>query len=530
MSLHDAPTSDPVAVQLMQIEEALEASNLPEAEALATAFTERYPANLDGWIMLGRAHLERKTFAKALAAGERAVALDPKDSVAQLLRIDGLLRCGLNAEAFAASKRLLSEKRNDPAVNLRIGNFFTRTNRHTEAARCYERARVLDPSDRSIVYNLVSAHIALGNLDEAVRLLDDLLRKDPHEFKAYYTRTTLRKWTPDHNHVADMEHVLAKLPSGHEEEPTLCFSLAKELEDLREWPRAFSYLKRGGDARRRMLPDYDVQIELDMIADVRKFFDASFFEENRPGYAEASPIFVLGMPRSGTTLVDRIVSSHPSVGSVGEAKEFGRVISQMAHERFGQEIVDVRQARELDPTVLGQDYCNAVNGLLPGYQHLLDKTPRNFMHLGQILRALPNAKIIHLRRNAIDSCYAVYKTLFRDGYLFSYDLIDLGRYYLGYLELMEHWRTLLPGRFLDVDYEDLVENQESVSRQMIAFCGLEWDDACLSFERNTSPTLTASAAQVRQPIYKSSVALWRRYEKELEPLVNTLRAGGVEIR
>jgi hypothetical protein len=142
---------------------------------------------------------------------------------------------------------------------------------------------------------------------------------------------------------------------------------------------------------------------------------------------------------------------------------------------------------------------------------------------------LPNASIIHLRRHPVDSCYAVYKTLFRDAYFFSYDLTELGRYYLAYLQLMDHWRRLLPGRFLDVDYEDLVENQEAVSRRMIGFCGLEWEEACLSFEKNTSPSLTASAVQVRRPIYKSSVALWRHYERELEPLTRILREGGVEI-
>lgn len=520
--------NDYIATQLAQIDDALQDRRLNDAEALATTFCAKFPNSADGWIYLGRVHLERKAFAKALVAGQKAVALDSHNAMARLLQIDGLLRCGQNKEAFEASKLLLSEMRNDPLVNLRIGNFYTRTNRHAEAARCYERARVLCPTDRAIVYNLVSAHIALGRLDPAVALLDDLLKKDPHEFKAYYTRATLRKWTLEQNHIAEMENVLGGLPVGHAEEPSLCYSLAKELEDTREWARAFAYLKRGADARKRLLT-YEVESDLDMMADVERWFDDSFFKNGNSGYADESPIFVLGMPRSGTTLVDRIISSHSMVGSVGEAKEFGRAIGQFAHEIFGQEIVDVRQARELDPRRLGEAYCIAVNGLLPGYPRLLDKTPRNFMHLGQILRALPNAKIIHLRRNPVDSCYAVYKILFRDGYQFSYDLNDLGRFYLAYLKLMEHWRKLLPGRFLDVDYEDLVDNQEAVSRRMIAFCDLEWEDACLSFEKNESPSLTASAAQVRQPIYQSSVALWRRYEKELEPLVAVLREGGVEI-
>ena len=185
--------------------------------------------------------------------------------------------------------------------------------------------------------------------------------------------------------------------------------------------------------------------------------------------------------------------------------------------------------RRLDYAAVGREYCKSINGILPGHPHLLDKTPANFHFLGMILTALPNAKIVHLRRHPVDSCYAVYKTLFRRGYLFSYDLRELGRYYLAYNDLMRHWREVLPGRFLDVKYEELVANQEDVTRRMVGFCGLEWEDACLSFEKNASPSLTASAAQVRQPIYKTSVALWRRYEEELQPLIRVLRDGGVDV-
>jgi len=514
---------------LDDIEVLLAQGQVGNAQLKAQLFCDAHPGDVDGWIMLGRISLERKLFAKALEAGERAVALMPKDITAQLLHLDGLFRCGMNAEAFEVSKRLLAEKRNDAMVNKRIGNFFTRTNRHAEAARCYERVRVLSPADHSIIYNLVSARIALGQLDDAAFLFDDLLRKDPDEYPAYYTRATLQKWTAEKNHVGEMEKILGHMPAGHLEEPTLCYSLAKELEDMKEWPRAFSYLKRGADARRKLLSTYDVQGELDLMEEVKEHFNEAYLGDARAGFSQGSPIFVLGMPRSGTTLVDRIISSHPLVGSVGESKEFGRVLSQLGHERYQQEIVDVPQACALEPHAIGEAFWVSIKGLLPGYERLLDKTPRNFMHLGHILKALPNAKIIHLRRHPIDSCYAVYKTLFRDGYLFSYDLEDLGRFYLGYLDLMAHWRRVLPGRFLDVDYEALVENQEAVTRQMIDFCGLEWNEACLSFEKNASPTLTASAAQVRQPIYKSSVALWRRYEKELDPLIRVLEAGGVKI-
>ncbi|MGB3393265.1 MAG: sulfotransferase, partial [Stenotrophomonas sp.] len=188
----------------------------------------------------------------------------------------------------------------------------------------------------------------------------------------------------------------------------------------------------------------------------------------------------------------------------------------------------VRRSAHADFVALGRDYAAT---LPAGTQsRIIDKTPGNFLYLALVAAALPQARIVHLRRNPMDACHAMYKTLFRMAYPFSYDLDDLARYWLGYDALMAHWRTLLPPeRFLEIDYEALVDNQQAVSRRLLAHAGLEWDDACLHFERNPQPTLTASAAQVRQPIYRSSVSLWRRYERELAPLRRHFENAGMRI-
>ena len=521
-------TQDPLLTQLGQIGEHLREGRGREAKALALQFVEKTPDNIDGWILLSRAYLHVLEHAQGLDAAEKAVSLEPNHPAAQLVRIEGLLRCGRNDEAFAAGQKLESERKYDPVVILEVGFSYTRTNRHADAARCYERVRVLRPAHRSVVHNLAGAYIALGEMEKAEALYDDVLRKSGREFDAYYNRSTLRKQTPDRNHVAEMERVLAGLPPGDEAEHVLCYSLGKELEDIKDWKRSFAYLKRGADARKRILP-YQPAIDTDVMDEVGRQFDESFFAKSHAGYADESPIFVLGMPRSGTTLVDRILSSHSTVRSVGESDEFAQTIARRMRAEKALAQPEIRLIKELDFEAVGRDYCRSINGLLPGYPHLLDKTPKNFINVGLILTALPNAKIFHIRRHPVDSCYAVYKTLFRQGYPFSYDLGDTARFYLGYMRLMEHWRKVLPGRFLDVDYEVLVEHQEDITRRMIAFCGLEWEDACLSFEKNSTPSLTASASQVRQPIYKSSVALWRRYDEELQPLIRVLREGGIEV-
>jgi len=260
---------------------------------------------------------------------------------------------------------------------------------------------------------------------------------------------------------------------------------------------------------------------------IGEVFDGDFFGREHRGHEDARPLFVVGLPRSGSTLMDRILCSHPAITSRGESTDLALALMQTAGPSTSKSDL-VRQSAQLDFNALGERYCRHL-GTGPALRQI-DKTPANFLYLGLIFAALPQARIVHIRRQPMDVCYAIYKTLFRRAYPFSYDLQDLGRYWLAYDRLMAHWRAVLPAdRFLEVDYEDLVANQEAISRRLVAHAGLPWDAACLAFERNTAPSLTASAAQVRQPIYTSSVGLWRQYENQLAPLVALLRQAGIAI-
>lgn len=515
-------------VELGRIDDLLRDEQLREGEAAARRYVAERPNDVDGLILLGRALIDLIQFEEALEVARRAIAIDPSYPMARLLLVNGLMRCGFSEESFAEARKLETDRQNDPVMLVMVGNLYAQCNRHGDALRCYERAHILQPANFRLLYNLSSTRTALGQLDEAEALLNKLLQRAPTEYHAYYNRSSLKKQAPEHNHVEELERILKGLTMAGSGEPLLCYSLARELEDIKEYKRAFAYLRRGAAARKRS-EGYTVGADLSVIEGICKQFDAAFFERSHRGYGDEKPLFVLGMPRTGTTLVDRILSSHSQVGSVGETGEFTSTLSRRVPRDPERKLLAIPDIDEVDYEALGREYCRAIRGLLPGPPRLLEKTPNNFINLGMIVKALPNAKIVHLRRHPVDACYAIYKTLFREGYGFSYDLRDLGRFYLAYLKIMEHWRTLLPGRFLDVQYEELVENQEAMTRRMLEFCELDWEDACLSFERNASPSLTASAAQVRRPIYKTSVALWRHYEEELQPLIRTLREGGVEI-
>jgi hypothetical protein len=265
-------------------------------------------------------------------------------------------------------------------------------------------------------------------------------------------------------------------------------------------------------------------------------FDARRLAEvGRVGATDDAPIFIVGLPRSGTTLVDRILSSHSQVQSLGEINDLSYALIALAQraEEADSGTPDrlelIRRSAQLDFAALGSDYLRRVAGYPRDKPRYIDKTPWNFLYLGLIALALPRARIIHLRREPMDSCFALYKTLFRSGSPYSYDLGDLTRYYLAYHQLMEHWRRVLPGRFMDLDYECLVQSQESATRELLDWCGLPFEPQCLEFYRNTAPAATASAAQVREPIHARSIGIWKHFATRLAPLAAVLEEGGVRV-
>jgi len=455
-----------------------------------------------------------------------ADAIATRQRTETLQRAETLQRQGDAGGCIALLRALAAQAQDDPRMLQEVALRFTVLGLHEDAERCSARACALCPDDAGHLYNHATTLIALGRLAEAEALLDRVVELVPGDGDAWYNRATLRRQTPQRNHVQALERELSRLSPSDPAEIPFCYALAKEREDLGEHAASFAALARGADARRRRLP-YRVEDDLETMRLIAGTFDAGFFSLGRDGHADERPVFVVGLPRSGTTLVDRILGSHPAVASRGESTDLAHAVVRLAGPATGKaELVQRSALMDLRP--LGEAYCRTLQDG-PALR-VVDKTPNNFLYLGLVAAALPQARIVHLRRNPMDACYAMYKTLFRMAYPYSYDLRDLGRYWLGYDRLMAHWRGLLPAdRFLEVDYESLVSHQEPESRRLVAHLGLEWDPACLAFEHNPQPTLTASAAQVRQPLYRTSVGAWRRYAGQLEPLRRMLAQAGAPV-
>jgi hypothetical protein len=313
----------------------------------------------------------------------------------------------------------------------------------------------------------------------------------------------------------------------------LHFALGKAYGDLKDHERSFQHLLEGNALKRQQV-SYNDSAERILSERIREVFTPELMRDKRDlGDPSRMPVFIVGMPRSGTTLIEQILASHPKVFGGGELLDFveaARLRSQDAVAREFAEVVsrmDGQQLREI-----GARYFTTVQRLAPDAERITDKTPGNFRRAGLINLALPNARIIHARRDPLDTCFSCFSKLFAGNYVaYSYELTELGHAYRYYEALMAHWRQVLPPEvLLEVQYEDVVADLEAQARRIVAHCGLEWDDRCLTFHQTKRPVQTLSAIQVRQPIYRSSIGRWRAYERQLGPLIEALRADAGPLR
>ncbi|MES1199358.1 MAG: sulfotransferase [Pseudomonadota bacterium] len=515
-----------VAAAIAQADARLRRGATDEAITLARTLTQTAPDRVEPWLILARAAQMQNDLPAMLNGARAALALQPDHVGAILARIEAEIMNGETAAARARLDALRAARPENPAILRRAAETYTHLGAHAEADACIQAAMKLAPGDADTLYQAAASDLAMGRLEDAEAKFDAVLAQHPDDFDAAYNRATLRKQTSARHHVDSLEAALARI--GAAKAPyALRYALAKELEDLGEAERSFDHLAHGAAQRRRQM-SYRVETDIEAMQAIKSAFDSAFFAKAASGYTDEAPIFIVGLPRSGTTLVDRILSRHPQIESRGELNDLALAVTRAAGKSADKR-ERIARAASVDLAALGESYCGSVRGAGARAPVFVDKTPLNFLYLGLIARALPNAKIIHLQRHPMASGYAMLKTLFRMGYPFSYDQDDIARYQLAYLDLMQHWRTHLGARILDIRYEDLVAHQERETRRLLAHCDLDWRDECLHFSEASGPSATASAAQVRRPMYRDSLDQWRRLAHRLTPLAERLQAGGVDI-
>ncbi len=506
----------------------IEAGDLRQALEAGQDLNRQHPDYAYGWYLASWLLRKAQRLPDALRTIDRALALEPSDRF-RLHRARCLLEAGDMAGAVAAAGELRGRPLADAVLHGELGTLLYRVGDHAGALEHYSAAIDLDQGSAEFHFNRAAVRRYLGDAAGAEQDFDAAIALRPDEHEAYNGRAQLRKQTAAHNHVAQLRETIARTrsPAGLVQ---LHYALAKELEDIEDYPASFASLRQGATLKRSLMR-YDVATDLGIVDRICEVYTADRFAGHVEGFDSAEAIFVIGMPRTGTTLVERILGSHPDVCAAGELNEFGleltRRVSALAAGRALSRSEFVAATARMDFRALGQRYLERVRPYRDGRPVFIDKLPFNYLYAGLIHLALPQAKIVSVRRNPLDTCYAVYKQLFKDAYPFSYDLTELGKYYAAYDRLMRHWDAVMPGVVLTVHYEDVVADVRGQAQRLLQHCALGWDERCVRFHENARASTTASALQVRQPVYDTSIGRWRRYADQLEPLRLQLAAAGI---
>lgn len=501
-----------------------------QAIAECEKLNRQFPEFGSGWHTTSHLMLRLGNVPAALAAIERATSIDSGQIDWQLQKAKCLARLGRVEEVDAAVKELSGHEMSTAYQCSALALLLTQLGSREDAVDLYQKAIKLQPDNARHYYNIACLQRTLGDINSAERNFDKTISLDPADYESYKVRSDLRRQTAERNHIDELEQLLGAEIKDERGRVQLCYAVAKELEDLGEAKRSFDHLKSGSDLRRKLMK-YDVERDLETIEAIKRTFGHAVFGTSAEGSDNSEAIFILGMPRTGTTLVERILASHSDVFAAGELNNFAAQLMTMMRAQNADKTLSrdeiVECSAKLDFRSLGDSYLSSTRPFTGHTPKFIDKMPLNYLYVGLIHLALPNAKIINLKRNPLDTCYAIYKQLFVDAYPFSYDLEELGRYFVAYHQLMEHWNAVLPGVVHTVEYEKLVGDIETESRRLLEFCDLDWQPQCLKFYENREASTTASTVQVRQPVYQSSVGKWRDYEKQMQPVVEILQQAGV---
>ncbi len=482
----------------------------------------------DGLFLLGLVEKASEHPKKAVAAFEAVLQLDENryDAAIELASQYSMAR--RNQEVCELLRHYEASLSNSPKYLDMAGTIYTEIGMPERAWPLYSKACELQPEISLFQANLASCAVYVGEIETARKTYMELLQQNPTHQRNHYQLARLER-AKDSQHIEQMETVLrdAKLPP--ERNIFLHYGLGKEYEDLEQWEKAFEHFKRGGDAAHG-ISNYRVEDDIAIIDKVIDVCDTAWLQQSTAAVTEDKvPLFVVGLPRTGTTLTERIIASHSRVQSVGETEFVQMVLRReskvAAVDKMTPEMIESIAARDI--SLLRQGYLDTVRYRLGEPAIFIDKLPFNILYLGFIAKAWPDSAIVLQKRNPMDSCFAMYKQVFTWAYKYSYNLDTLAQYYIAYERLCAHWREVLGKRLVEVQYEELVSDQEVQTRRLLDRLGLEFEDACLNFEKNKAPSATASSVQVRKKVHSGSINRWKQYGEQLEPLRAQLEAAGI---
>ncbi len=495
-----------------------------EAEKLYRQILTRHPDNVSAmrlWAALG---IKQKRHAEAEVLLQQAVEVAPGFGRAWIDLYTVQIEQEKFDEAIESAKKYIKLEPRLATGHILLASATAATGRHHDAVELYDHALEIAPDHVGALCGKGNVCRTIGDHDGSVAAFRRSIKANPLHAEAYWSLANLKTFRFEDSEVDDMLALVGNERIPPEGQVQLNNALGLEFDGRKEYDRAFEFIDNGNKLRREQEFHDRVENE-EKIDNSIEIFTQQFLEDNAGhGDPEPAPIFIVGLPRSGSTLIEQILSSHSRVDGTHELRDLDVTIRSIGNiggpgTRYPKTVANID---EDEFKRLGNMYLERTRRFRGEGAFFTDKNPNNFAHVGLLDLILPNAKIINARRHPLDSCFGSYKQLFAKGQPFTYDLSEVGDYYLNYQRLMDHWHDVLPGKVLDVHYEEVVADLEGQVRRILEYCGLGWEESCLNFHESSRSVKTASSEQVRQPIYSSSVNSWRHYEQHLDPLIEML--------
>ncbi|MCW8091957.1 tetratricopeptide repeat-containing sulfotransferase family protein [Alteromonas sp. ASW11-130] len=501
-------------------------------EKVAHEAVDTYPREPESHFLIGKLFALQQKIKPAISAFTNALKLDDNryDAAIELGHLYVLSK--RNGEAAELVRTYQQHLNNSPYYLSLAAVICDQISLPETAYRLHKKAYELQPEINTFKANLAASCVFLGKTSEAKALYEELMQSSPSHQRNHYFYSRLQT-AQDDSHVSQMKTVLEKESNPAEKNIYMYYAIAKELEDLQRWDESFFYYKMAGDAATQVA-NYDVNEDLDILQSVIDNCTNTWMQKDtrrQEREAEVTPIFIVGLPRTGTTLLERMLSSHSQISTLGESQFVPMLIRNISNindkRKVSPEII--ASAAEKDISQLAQMYLAAAEYRLDKTKpYFIEKLPLNFIYLGFIKKAFPNAKFIYMQRNPMDACFAMYKQVFTWAYKFSYNLENLGHYYKKHVELLDHWRNVFGDDLIEISYEKLVTQSETEVEALFSAMNINFEPECLAFYNNTAPSTTASSVQVREKLHSNSIDKWRSFEAHLKPLKEILLDAGIK--
>lgn len=487
------------------------------AEIKAKKLIKKYPNYAVIHNILGLCLSEQKKFKQAIEVLKKLIKIRP-DFVLAYSNLGNIYnKLGDKESAKKYFEKAIEINPKLAMAHNNLGNLYRDLKKYDEAIICFKKAIEYNSEIFVFYNNLGVTYQNLGRFKEASEILYKAIEKNPNFAPAHHHLSTIVKYNKDHPHLNAMEKSISNKNIPIEDKMYLNFGIGKAYEDIKNYDKAFIHYKIGNENKRKLI-NYSIKDDIELFENIKKTFQKNTFDKfKNTGVDDSTPIFILGMPRSGTTLVEQILSSHSKVYGADEVKNYDDTIKKYFYSNEKYNFTEnFNKTKNSLLKKIGEEYVESIRKFSKESRYISDKALLNFRWIGLIKLTLPNAKIIHCVRDPKDTCLSIFKNNFAGRLDFSYNLKELVTYFNLYTDLMEHWHKTLPGFVYDIFYERLISNQKNETKKLLESCNLDWEESCMNFHNNKRPVVTASIAQIRQPIYKNSVKSWKNFESHLK--------------